>query len=204
MGIIAGTAMGGRLASIDALSLIWQASWLVQLVIGLLVLLSIISWAIILHKGLQFRLIGRESGRFLKSYRESRRFSLVASGAKRLRQSPLGRVYLGAYQELSASGAPPDVMDGPPEPGEEPISPDRLESIQRAMRRVHATEVERMEGDVITLQDIFAYDHKAGFDSEGNALGSLKATGLRPKFLEKMQYANVTVDPLLFATGRAV
>ena len=43
---------------------------------------------------------------------------------------------------------------------------------------------------------------KAGFDSEVKALGSLKATGLRPKFLEKMQYANVTVDPLLFATGR--
>ncbi len=69
-------------------------------------------------------------------------------------------------------------------------------------RITHITEVERMEGDVITLQDIFAYDNKAGFDSEGKALGTLKATGLRPKFLEKMQYSNVTVDPLLFATGR--
>jgi biopolymer transport protein TolQ len=116
-----------------------------KVVLIVLLVMSVISWAIILHKALQFRLIGRESGRFLKSYRESRRFSLVASSAKRLRQSPLGRVYLGAYQELSASGAPPDVMDGPPEPGDEPISSDRLESIQRAMRRVHSTEVERME-----------------------------------------------------------
>jgi biopolymer transport protein TolQ len=55
-------------------------------------------------------------------------------------------VYLGGYQELSAGGAPPpDLMVGPPEPGEEGISADRLESIQRAMRRVHATELERME-----------------------------------------------------------
>ena len=56
-----------------------------------------------------------------------------------------------------------------------------------------------MEGDVITLQDIFLYDHTAGFDSEGRARGTLKATGLRPKFLEKMAQANVTVDPMMFA-----
>jgi pilus assembly protein CpaF len=64
------------------------------------------------------------------------------------------------------------------------------------------TEVERMEGDVITLQDVFVYDHSAGFDEDGRAKGFLKSTGLRPKFLEKMAYANVTVDPLLFATDR--
>jgi pilus assembly protein CpaF len=61
------------------------------------------------------------------------------------------------------------------------------------------TEVERMEGDVITLQDIFVYDHSAGFDADGKALGSLRATGLRPSFLDKMEYSNVHVDPMLFA-----
>jgi pilus assembly protein CpaF len=61
------------------------------------------------------------------------------------------------------------------------------------------TEVERMEGDIITLQDIFVYDHSAGFDAEGKALGSLRATGLRPTFLDKMEYSNVHVDPRLFA-----
>ena len=69
-------------------------------------------------------------------------------------------------------------------------------------RITHISEVERMEGDVITLQDIFAYDNSAGFDAEGRALGRLRPTGLRPKFLEKMTYANVTVDPLLFHTDR--
>ncbi len=66
-------------------------------------------------------------------------------------------------------------------------------------RITHITEVERMEGDVITLQDIFLYDHSAGFDADGKALGRLKTTGLRPKFLEKMAYNNVTVDPMVFA-----
>ncbi len=67
-------------------------------------------------------------------------------------------------------------------------------------RITHITEVERMEGDVITLQDIFVFDHSAGFDNEGRTLGRLRSTGLRPKFLDKMAYANVTVDPMLFAT----
>ena len=69
-------------------------------------------------------------------------------------------------------------------------------------RITHLTEVERMEGDIITLQDVFIYDHGAGFDADGKAMGSLRATGLRPKFLEKMEHANVTVDPRIFVTGR--
>ncbi len=68
-------------------------------------------------------------------------------------------------------------------------------------RLTHVTEVERMEGDVITLQDIFAFDHSAGYDQDGRVLGRLQATGLRPKLLDKLRDANVTVDPLLFATG---
>jgi pilus assembly protein CpaF len=63
----------------------------------------------------------------------------------------------------------------------------------------HITEVVGMEGDVITLQDLFVYDHSAGFDESGHSLGSLKSTGLRPKFLEKLAAAGVTVDPTVFA-----
>jgi pilus assembly protein CpaF len=66
-------------------------------------------------------------------------------------------------------------------------------------RITHVTEVERMEGDIITLQDVFLYDNSAGFDDEGRSLGSLQATGLRPKFVEKMAHANVHVDPRMFA-----
>jgi len=69
-------------------------------------------------------------------------------------------------------------------------------------RITHITEVERMEGDVITLQDIFVYDNSLGFDANGRSLGRLRPTGLRPKFLEKMAHSNVTVDPMIFATDR--
>jgi pilus assembly protein CpaF len=69
-------------------------------------------------------------------------------------------------------------------------------------RITHLTEVERMEGDVVTLQDIFVFDHTAGFDAEGRARGRLEATGLRPTLLDRLAQANVTVDPMLFRTGR--
>jgi pilus assembly protein CpaF len=66
-------------------------------------------------------------------------------------------------------------------------------------RITHVTEVERMEGDVITLQDIFLYDHSMGFDENGRSLGRLRATGLRPKFIDKLAHENVKIDPMLFA-----
>ncbi len=126
--------------------LIANAGLVAKFVLLVLFFLSVVCWAIIFQKAMQFRAMTRETARFLKVYRESRRFSVVAGGAKRLRQSPIARVYSAAYQELGGTGTPlPDLMDGPPEDGEDGIGAERLESVQRAMRRVQGTEVERLE-----------------------------------------------------------
>ncbi len=67
-------------------------------------------------------------------------------------------------------------------------------------RRVtHVTEVVGMEGDVITLQDLFLFDYAAGYGENGEPLGTLKSTGLRPKFLEKLAAHGVQVDTSIFA-----
>jgi pilus assembly protein CpaF len=66
-------------------------------------------------------------------------------------------------------------------------------------RFTHVTEVAGMEGEVITLQDIFLFDFSAGIDEEGKFRGRLKSTGLRPKFLDKLAERGVYVDPELFA-----
>src|SRR5919108_990347 len=66
-------------------------------------------------------------------------------------------------------------------------------------RFTHVTEVAGMEGEVITLQDIFLFDFSAGVDEDGRFRGRLKSTGLRPKFIEKLQERGVHVDPELFA-----
>jgi pilus assembly protein CpaF len=63
----------------------------------------------------------------------------------------------------------------------------------------HVTEVVGMEGDVVTLQDLFLFDHGLGVDDEGHALGVLRSTGLRPTFLEKLRDVGIRVDPETFA-----
>jgi len=66
-------------------------------------------------------------------------------------------------------------------------------------RFTHVTEVAGMEGEVITLQDIFLFDYSPGVDEEGRFKGRLKSTGLRPKFLDKLAERGVFVEPELFA-----
>ena len=66
-------------------------------------------------------------------------------------------------------------------------------------RFTHVTEVAGMQGEVITLQDIFLFDFSAGIDEEGRFKGRLKSTGLRPKFLDKLAERGVYVEPELFA-----
>jgi pilus assembly protein CpaF len=65
-------------------------------------------------------------------------------------------------------------------------------------RLTHVTEVVGMEGDVIVLQDIFLFDFKAGVDEHGRALGVIKPTGIRPKFMERLKDRGVTVLPQMF------
>jgi len=65
-------------------------------------------------------------------------------------------------------------------------------------RITQVSEVVGMEGDVVTMQDIFRFDHGMGFDEEGHSLGHLKSTGLRPKFEDKLAAAGIAVDPNLF------
>jgi pilus assembly protein CpaF len=66
-------------------------------------------------------------------------------------------------------------------------------------RITHVTEVVGMEGDVITLQDIFLFDHGMGFDETGRSKGMLKSTGLRPKFLDKLAESGIVIPTQVFA-----
>ncbi len=97
--LLAGTTLGGRLASLDALSLILQASWIVQLVLLVLVLLSVFSWAVILTKGRELKRALQDSEAFLEVYHEGS-MEQAYDAAKDLDRSPLAAVFLAAYGEL--------------------------------------------------------------------------------------------------------
>jgi pilus assembly protein CpaF len=65
-------------------------------------------------------------------------------------------------------------------------------------RLTHVTEIVGMEGDVITLQDIFVFDYRAGIDENGRFRGIIQPTGLRPRFLERLIDQGVHFEPELF------
>lgn len=73
----------------------------------------------------------------------------------------------------------------------------QLERMRDGSRRViEVTEVQGMEGDVIITQEIFRFEG-AGI-KDGKVLGSLHATGIRPKFIEKIEAAGIFLPPNIF------
>jgi pilus assembly protein CpaF len=61
------------------------------------------------------------------------------------------------------------------------------------------TEVSGMEGDVITMTDIFVFEH-TGMEN-GKIVGRLRPTGLRPKFMDKIETAGINLPPSIFGIG---
>jgi pilus assembly protein CpaF len=75
----------------------------------------------------------------------------------------------------------------------------RLADGTRKMTSVQ--EITGMEGDVVTLQEIFTYEQK-GLDQQGKLKGRFRATGVRPKFMERFAARGVTIPPDLFDAGK--
>ena len=75
-----------------------------------------------------------------------------------------------------------------------------LHRMRDGSRRVtHVTEVVGMEGDIITMQDLFLFDYGMGIDEDGKYLGRLKATGIRPAFSDHLENMGISLPPDLFA-----
>ena len=74
-----------------------------------------------------------------------------------------------------------------------------LERLEDGSRRVTTiTEVQRMESDVITLQDLFSF-HIDQVTSDRVVVGSLRSTGLRPAFLHKFEKRGISLPTSLFS-----
>ena len=62
----------------------------------------------------------------------------------------------------------------------------------------YITEVEGLEGEIVTLTDLFVFDHSAGVDAEGKSLGSLVPTGIRPRCTERLEDEGVFLPASMF------
>jgi biopolymer transport protein TolQ len=138
---------GAYLPTSEALSsgvfeLILNAGPVAKVVLAILLLFSIVSWALIVEKWWQFRRVRRQSLGFAKVFREGRRPAVVHAAARKFRDSPLAQLYAAAYSEISGV---PDVVDPMVEDGEDGLGSERLDAVHRAMRRASGLEVAQLE-----------------------------------------------------------
>jgi pilus assembly protein CpaF len=75
----------------------------------------------------------------------------------------------------------------------------QLSRLSDGTRRItQVTEVVGMEGDIITMQDVFRF-MKRGLDDQGKVIGGVVATGIRPKFAEKLAEAGLPLSAEMFS-----
>jgi biopolymer transport protein TolQ len=145
-------APGPDIGSSGPIGLVRQASPEAQVVLVILVLFSIASWAIILYKLWSFRRAERQSAQFLDVFRRSNKFSEVQAVCKSLERSPLVGVFQAAYAELTsqlrhtAGVQAPAVAGG----GSPPAAVARptirsLPALDRALLRASSVEVNKLE-----------------------------------------------------------
>jgi len=70
-------------------------------------------------------------------------------------------------------------------------------------RVVGVSEIVGMERDVVAMQDIFLYK-KTGVSEEGKVVGQYEATGIRPKFADRLKISGVDIQSSLFREGQVI
>lgn len=77
----------------------------------------------------------------------------------------------------------------------------QLERMRDGSRKiVSISEIQGMEGNVITMSEIFKFE-LAGYEN-GRVIGTLQSTGLRPKFMEKVEACDIHLPPTIFGIGK--
>ena len=78
----------------------------------------------------------------------------------------------------------------------------QISRLKDGSRKVtHVTEIQGMEGDTVVLQDVFKFDEEGVDRDTGKVIGALKATGIRPKFMEDLQAKGIFLDASVFMPG---
>lgn len=138
----------------NILDLVRQTGPVNQAVLAILLLLSVVSWAIILQKTLSYRAVSGQSARFLDVFRKSNKFSEVQSVCPSLPASPLVGVFQAGYAELNAQFRLTQPQGASPGSGAQRPMLKSLAAVDRALLRASATEVNKLEKRVAFLATI--------------------------------------------------
>lgn len=132
-------------SEIDLIEMIGNAGLMVRFVLLLLLFFSITSWAIILMKYFYIRKAFRESTVFTDYFWKSRDLSDAFNHAKKLKNTPIARIFRIGYMELrklSQSGSP--MSSSETESGSLGSRFTGIENVKRALRRAIDTEITRI------------------------------------------------------------
>ncbi len=121
-----------------------------QAVLAILILCSIISWAIILFKTISYGRVERQTATFLDVFRRSQKFSEVQAICPSLPQSPLVGVFQAGYAEINAQFRLTSQASNPAGGQARPILKS-LEAVDRALIRAATTEVNKLERRLMFL-----------------------------------------------------
>lgn len=124
-----------------------------QTVLGLLAVLSIVSWAIILHKSWAYSVASRHTRAFLDAFRKSSKFSEVQAVCTTIPGSPLVGVFQAGYAEINAQLRQTAPAGNPGAAAARPILKS-LAAVDRALLRASAVEVNKLEKKVTFLATI--------------------------------------------------
>jgi len=144
---VAATNIGGHFHG-SLLSMILDAGAMVQFVLLLLLIFSVVSWAIILMKHRSIKKVKRENDLFLDSYMKSNKLSEIFPESKKFKHSSIAEVFQAGYAELikitkvmqeSASARESE------DPAVIPMEMKAVDNVERAMNRTCSAEVTKLE-----------------------------------------------------------
>jgi biopolymer transport protein TolQ len=129
----------------SVMELVLNAGPVAKFVLILLGLFSVVCWALMVEKWWEFRRVRRESMTFLRDFREGRHLASVFIAARKHRDSPLAQLYISGCQEAGGGVTGGEMLEHALAQAEDGLPPDRLDAVNRAMRRSASVEVARME-----------------------------------------------------------
>ena len=124
--------------------LLGHVGWVAGGVLVLLLLFSLVSWGIIVYKGIALQRAHAQSKTFLEVFRKSTKFSEVNSVCVQLQASPLVGVFQAGYQEVNQQVRATGTQAQPGAAATRPTVRS-LESLSRALVRAATGEVTRLE-----------------------------------------------------------
>ncbi len=140
-------------SSSTLIDLIRGSSLVGQIVLAILLLMSVVSWAIIFRKAWTYRTVARQTARFLDVFRRSTRFSEVQSVCPTLPASPLAGVFQAGYAELNAQFRQTGSGEGATSGAARPLLKS-LAAVDRALLRASASEMTKLERQVTFLATV--------------------------------------------------